>query len=216
MILDPKWSLKSTANDPVKTWGMEWILWDWLQKRTDYKKESFFSRLLKKKGGRTLHLRSIYTRWKKNWINLKSMVLAVYFFLCRLLHFFLKNVSSFEKFKTGRTLRRKNSIILTPRSSTFLLRNTKLGTLYITRALLTLLIFLKAWNKSARIFNSCTGKGRTQSGRHNNTERNLFHLHVYLMIRSGISSRTLSSTRQSFFPRHTCRSRNLQHFGKTL
>ena len=46
------------------------------------------------------------------------MVLTVYFFLCRLLQFFLKNVSSFEKFKTGRTLRRKNSIILTPRSST--------------------------------------------------------------------------------------------------
>ena len=50
MILNRKWSLKSTANDPVKTWGMEWILWDWLQKRTDYKKETFFSRLLKKKG----------------------------------------------------------------------------------------------------------------------------------------------------------------------
>ena len=50
MILDCKWSLKSTANDPVKTWGMEWILWDWLQKRTDYKKGSFFCRLLKKKG----------------------------------------------------------------------------------------------------------------------------------------------------------------------
>ena len=43
MILDRKWSLKSTANDPVKTWGMEWngmewngmewILWDWLQKK---------------------------------------------------------------------------------------------------------------------------------------------------------------------------------------
>ena len=72
------------------------------------------------------------------------MVLTVYFFLRRLLQFFLKNISSFEKFNTGRTLRRKNSIILTPRSSTFLLRNTKLGTLYITRALLTLLIFLKA------------------------------------------------------------------------
>ena len=65
MILDRKWSLKSTTNDPVKTWGMEWILWEWLQKRTDYKKETFFSRLLKKKGGRTLHLRSIYTRRKK-------------------------------------------------------------------------------------------------------------------------------------------------------
>ena len=71
IILGRKWSLKSTTNDPVKTWGMEWILWEWLQKRTDYKKETFFSRLLKKKGGRTLHLRSIYTRRKKNGINLK-------------------------------------------------------------------------------------------------------------------------------------------------
>ena len=34
---------------------------------------------------------------------------------------------------------------------------------------------------------SMTGKGRTQSGRHSNTERNLFLLHVYLMLRSGIS-----------------------------
>ena len=41
MILDRKWSLKSAASDPVKTWGMEWILWDWLQKRTDYKKKPF-------------------------------------------------------------------------------------------------------------------------------------------------------------------------------
>ena len=36
MILDRKWSLKLTANDPVKTWGMEWIFMglitkmDWL------------------------------------------------------------------------------------------------------------------------------------------------------------------------------------------
>ena len=133
--VDRKWSRENLRN------GL-----DWLQKRADYKKETFFSCLLKKKGRRTLHLRSIYTRWKKNWINLKSMVLTVYFFLCRLLQFSFKNVSSFEKFKTGRTLRRKNSIILTPRSSTFLLRNTKLGTLYITRPLLTLVIFMKAWN----------------------------------------------------------------------
>ena len=61
MTLDRKWSLKSTANDSVKTWAMEWILWDWLQKRTDYTKETFFSRLLKKKGRRTLQLRSIHT-----------------------------------------------------------------------------------------------------------------------------------------------------------
>ena len=36
MILDRKWSPKSTANDPVKNWGMEWILGDRLQKRADY------------------------------------------------------------------------------------------------------------------------------------------------------------------------------------
>ena len=36
MILDRKWSPKSTANDPVKNWGMEWILGDWLQKTADY------------------------------------------------------------------------------------------------------------------------------------------------------------------------------------
>ena len=71
------------------------------------------------------------------------MVLTVYFFLCRLLKFSFKNVSSFEKFKTGRTLGRK--IILTPRSSTCLLRSTKPVTLYMTRALITLkLIFLEA------------------------------------------------------------------------
>ena len=151
MFLDRKWSLKSTANDPVKTWGMEWILWDWLQKRTDYKEESFFSRLkrllrrLKKKGRRTLHLWSIYTRWKKNWINLKRYSInRILLPLSIASIFFQELVSSFEKFKTGRTLRRK--IILTPRSSTFLLSNTKPGTLHLTRALLTLLIFLKAWN----------------------------------------------------------------------
>ena len=63
--VDRKWSRENLRN------GMEWILWDWLQKRTDYKKETFFSRLLKKKRRRTLHLRSIYTRRKKNGINLK-------------------------------------------------------------------------------------------------------------------------------------------------
>ena len=60
MILNRKWSPKSTANDPVKNWGIWWILWDWLQKRTDYEKGTFFSRPLKKKGRRTPHLRSIY------------------------------------------------------------------------------------------------------------------------------------------------------------
>ena len=93
MILDRKWSPKLTANDPVKTSGMEWILWNWFQKRTDYKKGTFFSRLLKKKGRRTLHLRSIYTR-PKNWKwnkSEKDMVSTVYFFLCQLLQFSLKN-----------------------------------------------------------------------------------------------------------------------------
>ena len=67
--MDRKWSPKLTANDPVKTWRMEWILWDWLQKRADYKEGTFFSRLLEKKEMRTLKLRSIYTRGK-NRINL--------------------------------------------------------------------------------------------------------------------------------------------------
>ena len=50
MILDRKWSPKLTANDPVKTWGMEWILWDWLQKKTDYKKRNLILAPSKEKG----------------------------------------------------------------------------------------------------------------------------------------------------------------------
>ena len=49
MIRDRKWSPKMTANDPVKIGGMDWILWDWLQKRTDYKK-NFFLAPSKEKG----------------------------------------------------------------------------------------------------------------------------------------------------------------------
>ena len=98
MILDRKWSLKSTANDPVKTWGMEWILWDWLQKRTDYKKETFFSRLLKKKGRRTLHLRSIYTRWKKkNGINLKRIWYSPYTSFFVRIQFYVINSKTFVR-----------------------------------------------------------------------------------------------------------------------
>ena len=48
-----------TANDPVKYWGIKWILWDWLWKGT------FFCRLLKKKGRMTPDLRPIYTRRKE-------------------------------------------------------------------------------------------------------------------------------------------------------
>ena len=44
-----KWSPKWTANDPVKTWGMEWILLDWLQKKTDYKKRNLFLAASKEK-----------------------------------------------------------------------------------------------------------------------------------------------------------------------
>ena len=146
MILDRKLSLKSTANDPVKTWGMEWILWDWLQKRTDYKKGSFFSRLLKKKGKEDATSQVNLYKVKKKLNKSEKYGINRILLPLSIASIFLKNVSSFAKFKTGRTLRRKNSIILTPRSSPFLLRNTKLGTLYITRALLTLLIFLKAWN----------------------------------------------------------------------
>ena len=156
---DRKWSPKWTANDPRpqvipkvdRKWSRENLrngmdLWDWLQKRTDYKKRNLFLLPFKEKGKEdaTSQVNS-YKAKKKMESIWKGMVLTVYFFLCRLLQFSSKNVSSFEKFNC-RTLRRKNSIILTPRSSTFLLRNTKPGTLYITRALLTLLILLKEWN----------------------------------------------------------------------
>ena len=74
------------------------------------------------------------------------MVLTVYFFLCQLLQFSFKNVSSLKNLRQAGRYAKKNSIILTLRSSTCLLRNRKPGTLYITRALLTLLILLEASN----------------------------------------------------------------------
>ena len=43
------------------------------------------------------------------------MVSIVYFFLCQLLRIFFQELFRRWKFKTGRTLRRKNSIILTPK-----------------------------------------------------------------------------------------------------
>ena len=93
--VDRKWSRENLGN------GMEWILWDWLQKRTDYKKGTFFSRLLKKKERRTLHLRSIYTRRKKKWNKSeKDMVLTVYFFICQLLQFSFKNLRQVGRFYT--------------------------------------------------------------------------------------------------------------------
>ena len=132
---DRKWSPKWTANDPrpqvISKVDRKWSREN-LRNGMDFmgliiKKNPFslaFER--KREGGRYISGQFIQGE-KKNWINLKSMVLTVYFFLCRLLQFFLKNVSSFEKFKTGRTLHRKKSIILTPRSSPFLLRNYKAG-----------------------------------------------------------------------------------------
>ena len=69
--MDRKWS--STASDP-QSWPqmIPWKLAEWNGfYGTDYKKGliikkgTFFSHLLKKKGRRMLHLRSIYTRRKK-------------------------------------------------------------------------------------------------------------------------------------------------------
>ena len=45
------------------------------------------------------------------------MVSIVYFFLCQLLRIFFQELFRRWKFKTGRTLRRKNSIILKPKLS---------------------------------------------------------------------------------------------------
>ena len=50
IIRDRKWSSKSTANHPMKNRGMEGIFWDWLQKRTDYKKKNLFLSPSKEKG----------------------------------------------------------------------------------------------------------------------------------------------------------------------
>ena len=74
---------------------------------TDYKegliikKEAFFSRLLKKKGKSTLHLRSNYTRRKKWNKSKKDMVLTVCF-LRQLLQFSFKNVSSLKNLRQAR------------------------------------------------------------------------------------------------------------------
>ena len=66
VILNRKSSPKSTANDPVKNGGMEWISWDCLQKRTDYKRGTFFSRLLKKKGTGGRHISGQFIQGGKN------------------------------------------------------------------------------------------------------------------------------------------------------
>ena len=80
MILDRKWSPKLTANDPVKTWGMEWILWDWLQKRTDYKKRNLFLAPSKEKGKEDASSQVNLYKAKKSRINLKRIWYQPYTF----------------------------------------------------------------------------------------------------------------------------------------
>ena len=98
--MDRKWS--STESDPQSRPQMiQWKLGEWNGfYGTDYKKETCFSRLLKRKGRRTLRLGSIYSRRKKKWNKSeKDMVLTVYFFLCQLLQFSFKNVSSLQNLR---------------------------------------------------------------------------------------------------------------------
>ena len=80
------------------------ILWDWLQKKTDY---NLFSCRLKKKGRRMLHLRSILYRVKKR-INLKRTWYQSYISFFVNCFNFLSRIFRCSKFKTGRTLSRKN------------------------------------------------------------------------------------------------------------
>ena len=116
---------KVGANDPVKNGRMEWIAWDWLQKRTYYKRSLFLS-TPKDKGTDVRSQANLY-KGKKNGINLKRIWYQPSFD-CQLLQISFKNVSSLYKFKTDRTLcRNTGSIILTPRSSTCLLRKLKAG-----------------------------------------------------------------------------------------
>ena len=97
MILDRKWSRKSTANDPVKTWGMEWILWDWLQKTGLVIKRNLFLSPFRGKGKEDATSQvNLYKTKKKRNNSEKDMVLTVYFFLCQLLQFSFKNVSSLK------------------------------------------------------------------------------------------------------------------------
>ena len=142
MILDRKWSPKSTANDPVKNWGWEWILWDWLQKRTDYnwKEPNFLAPYNEKGKGDTTSQVNLY-KAKKNVINLKRIWYQPYTFsfvnCFKFLSIMFRRCKNLRQ--TGRVEKKLyyfSSIILTPRSSTCLLRNTKPVTLYTTRALL--------------------------------------------------------------------------------
>ena len=142
MILDRKWSPKSTANDPVKNWGWEWILWDWLQKRTDYnwKEPNFLAPYNEKGKGDATSQVNLY-KAKKNVINLKRIWYQPYTFsfvnCFKFLSIMFRRCKNLRQ--TGRVEKKLyyfSSIILTPRSSTCLLRNTKPVTLYTTRALL--------------------------------------------------------------------------------
>ena len=90
------------------------------------KKELFFSPS-KVKGNDARTQVNLYN----DVINQKRIWYQSYFFLFQLLQVSFRR----SKKKIGRTLRKNNSTILTPRSSTCLLRNRKPGTLYLARTL---------------------------------------------------------------------------------
>ena len=109
-------------------------------------KKEPFSLVSKEKGKEDATSQVNSYKAKKKWNKSeKDMVSTVYFFLCQLLQISFKNVPSLKNLKRSRTLRRKNCYF-NARSSNCLLRNTKPGTLYITRALSSLLIFLEVSN----------------------------------------------------------------------
>ena len=116
---DRKWSPKWTANDPqpqvISTVDRKWSrenlrngmdFMGLITKRTDYKKRNLFLAPSKEKGKEDATSQVNLYKAKKKWNKSEEdMVSTVYFFLCRLPQFSFKNVSSFEKFKRGRTLR---------------------------------------------------------------------------------------------------------------
>ena len=83
MILDHKWSPKSSENDPVKIRSMEWILWDSLQKLGLIIKKNLFLSTSKEKGKEDTTSQVNLYKVKKKWIyDRKDMISTVYFFLC--------------------------------------------------------------------------------------------------------------------------------------
>ena len=98
--VDRKWSREKSRN------GMDFMLY-WLQKRTDYKRGTFFFLSTFEEKGKedaTSQLNLYKAKKKKKKWNKseKDMVSAVFFFLCQLLQISFKNVSPLKKIKTGR------------------------------------------------------------------------------------------------------------------